>query len=466
MRKAAQYRINRFMALNSTTLQYSDGVFSDWIEIYNPSASAVNLLNWSLTDDSTDIAKWKFPDLTLPADGYLLVFASDKNVSIAGCQLHTNFKLSGSGEFLGLFDAGGNPLSVFSPAFPVQQADVALAYDGYKYVYTAIPTPGAENAFSINQALPAPHFSMKHGFYDTPFTVTITSDSSSARIYYTTDGSEPNDSAGTLYTTPVSITTTTLLRAIVVQAGLQPSAISTATYLFLRDVINQPNNPPGYPAKWGPYIDIPDTAIADYEMDPEITGNPLYSGLMMESLLSIPTMSIVTNKGYSFSRIPDSISGGIYIYTGAPGVGDVPVTGIDWERPASVEFFNRDGSKEFQANCGLKIHGGHSRRAEKTPKHSFRIIFRDAYGSSKLNYPLFGPNATGTYNSLVLRATYGNTWLHMNHSERKHTQLIHDVWAKDAQLDMGQPSGHGNFVHLYINGLYLGSVQSDRAHRW
>jgi len=454
--QSSAVRINEFMALNSTTLQDSDGVYSDWIEIYNSSASAVNLLNWSLTDDSTDIAKWKFPAVSLPANSFLLVFASGKDISIAGRQLHTNFKLSGSGEFLGLFDADGNAVSVFDPAFPEQKTDIAFAYDGSNYVFTAMPTPGTTNVFPTNQVLPAPRFNMKHGFYEAPFSVTITSDFPSAKIFYTTDGSTPSDSSGTLYSTPISITTTTLLRAVAVETGLQPSATTTATYLFLNDVIRQPNNPPGYPAEWGPYIDIPDTAIADYEMDPEITQNPSYSGLMIESLLSIPTMSIVTNKEYLFSRIPDSVSGGIYIYTGAPGVNEVPVTGNDWERPASVEFFDRDGSKEFQVNCGLKIHGGHSRRAEKSPKHSFRIVFRDIYGTTKLNYPLFGSDATTTFNSLVLRATYGNTWLHMNHSERKHAQLIHDVWAKDTQLDMGHPSGHGNFVHLYINGLYWG----------
>jgi len=191
-------------------------------------------------------------------------------------------------------------------------------------------------------------------------------------------------------------------------------------------------------------------------MDPEITKNPLYSRLMTKSLLSIPTMSIVTNKENLFSRILDPITGGIYIFTGVPGYNGGPVLGNDWERPASVEFFDRKGLKEFQVNCGLKIHGGASRQSEKTPKHSFRIIFRDIYRPSKLNYPLLGSDATAAFNSLVLRATYGNTWLHMNHSERKHAQLIHDVWAKDTQHDMGHHSGYGNFVHLYINGMYWG----------
>jgi hypothetical protein len=449
-------RINEFMALNSGTLKDNDGVYSDWIEIYNPTTSAVGLLNWSLSDDSTDIAKWKFPNISLPANSFLLVFASDKNVSIAGQQLHTNFKLSGSGEFLGLFDTAGNAVSVFTPAFPAQQTDIAFAYNGGTYMFTTIPTPGAENIIPVNQPLPAPRFSMKHGFYDVPFTVMITSDSLSAKIYYTTDGSTPSDSNGTLYNMPVFITTTTLLRAVAVKTGSQSSGISTATYLFLKDVVNQPNNPPGYPAKWGQHTAIPDTAIADYEMDPEITRDPKYSGLMSEALLSIPSISIVTNKDNIFSRKPDSLSGGIYIFTGVQAYNGGPVLGNDWERPASVEYFDRTSSKEFQVNCGLKLHGGASRQSEKSPKHSFTLFFREKYGLSKLRFPLFDDGAADEFNSLVLRATYGNTWLHMNHSERKHAQLIHDLWAKDTQLDMGMPAGHGSFAHLYINGLYWG----------
>ena len=449
-------RINEFMALNSTVLSDSNGIFSDWIEIYNPTESAVNLLNWSLTDDSTKIDKWKFPEVILPANGYLIVFASDKNISANGYELHTNFKLSGSGEYLGLFDPSENEATVFSPSFPPQKTDVSYGYYDETFLFSTNPTPGTENIFPTTQSTPAPVFNKKHGFYTTSFDVAITSDTSSSKIYYTTNGDTPGELTGILYTQPVSITTTTVLRAIAVNEGMLPSSVMTATYLFLQDVINQPNNPPGYPAKWGPYTVIPDTAIADYEMDPEITQDPKYSGLMEEALLSIPTISIVTDKDNIFSRIPDSLSGGIYIYTGAPDDNEVPELGNDWERPASIEYFDRNGTKEFQVNCGLKLHGGHSRRPEKTPKHSFTIIFREKYGISKLRYPLFDADATDEFNSIVLRATYGNTWLHMNHSERKHTQLIRDLWAKDTHLDMGLPAGHGNYAHLYINGLYWG----------
>ncbi len=193
-------RINEFMALNSTVLPDSDGVYSDWIEIYNPTASAVNLLNWSLTDDSTKIDKWKFPEEILSPNSYLIVFASDKNISRSGYQLHTNFKLSGSGEYLGLFDPSGNAATIFSPDFPPQQTDISYAYYNDTFLFSENPSPGTENILPSIQPMPAPVFSKNHGFYKTSFDVAITSEFSYAKIYYTTNGDTPSESTGILYT--------------------------------------------------------------------------------------------------------------------------------------------------------------------------------------------------------------------------------------------------------------------------
>ncbi|HJX71710.1 MAG TPA: lamin tail domain-containing protein, partial [Bacteroidales bacterium] len=100
-------RINEFMALNQTTLTDEDGDYSDWIEIYNPTAGVINLLGWSLTDDKTVPRKWTFPGITLNPGEYLVIFASDKNRNTAGNELHANFKLSGDGEYLALINPGG-----------------------------------------------------------------------------------------------------------------------------------------------------------------------------------------------------------------------------------------------------------------------------------------------------------------------------------------------------------------------
>ncbi|MFA6589677.1 MAG: lamin tail domain-containing protein, partial [Bacteroidales bacterium] len=71
--------INEFMSINDGIIQDEDGENSDWIELYNAGDQAVNLENWSLTDDSTNLQKWLFPSVNLEAGAYLLIFASDKD---------------------------------------------------------------------------------------------------------------------------------------------------------------------------------------------------------------------------------------------------------------------------------------------------------------------------------------------------------------------------------------------------
>jgi len=87
-------RITEFMASNSRTLADEDGDSSDWIEIYNPAADTVSLDGWFLTDDANRLAKWRFPNVTLEANAYMVVFASGKNRTNDLNRLHTGFQLS------------------------------------------------------------------------------------------------------------------------------------------------------------------------------------------------------------------------------------------------------------------------------------------------------------------------------------------------------------------------------------
>src|SRR5207249_2907959 len=83
--------ISEFLAANSKTLADDDGNFSDWIEIFNPDATEANLSGWYLTDSAATKTKWQFPAVTVPAGGYLLVWASGKNRRDPAKPLHTNF---------------------------------------------------------------------------------------------------------------------------------------------------------------------------------------------------------------------------------------------------------------------------------------------------------------------------------------------------------------------------------------
>lgn len=298
-----------------------------------------------------------------------------------------------------------------------------------------------------------PQFSHPHGLYrQTTLTVGISATDSEAEIRYTIDGSVPTAQSN-LYTAPITINATTLLRAAEVKADTLCSAVTTASYIFVESVLSQPNDPVGYPAEWGQYTDIQGTAIADYEMDPEMTGDETLRPKIVEGLYDLPILSIVTDKDNLFSHENDTARGGIYIFTGPP-VGDA--TGHGWTRPASVELIGGPQAHDMTIDCGLRLHGGHGRLAEKNPKHSFRLVFKDEYGPTTLNYPLFGMDDPMTFNQLVLRCHFGNSWQHWGEWGRVKAQFTRDVWARRMQRQMGNPAVNALHVHVFLNGMYWG----------
>ena len=207
---------------------------------------------------------------------------------------------------------------------------------------------------TVTASMAQPKFDKPHGLYDEAINVTITPKDATAEVYYTTDGSTPTTES-TRYSTPLTVDKTTLLRAIEVKDG-KSSAITTASYIMVASVLNQPNNPEGYPAEWGKYTDKYGTAVADYEMDPEMTNDPVLRSKIIEGLKQIPILSVVTDKGNLFSHENDENTGGIYIFTGPP-VGDP--TGNGWTRQCSAELFGGPQNHNFTIDCGLKLHGGH-----------------------------------------------------------------------------------------------------------
>jgi hypothetical protein len=119
---AADPTISEFQALNTSTLQDEDGDYEDWIEIRNPDTVAVNIGGWYLTDDKGDLTKWQIPANTTIASGdEILVFASgkDRNNGPNG-ELHTNFRLSGDGDYLALVRPNGTTVVQAYDPYPAQ----------------------------------------------------------------------------------------------------------------------------------------------------------------------------------------------------------------------------------------------------------------------------------------------------------------------------------------------------------
>ena len=166
---------------------------------------------------------------------------------------------------------------------------------------------------------------------------------------------------------------TTTLRARSFKPETEPSLVETATYLFLADVVEQ--SPTGRaPEGWPTSRNINGQTL-DYGMDPAIVDSTQWGSQLSEALTQIPSMSVVMD-------IDDFLGSRDGIYVNAGGHGKA------WERPASLELINPDGSEGFQVEAGIRIRGGFS-RSGNNPKHAFRLFFRQEYGDAKLEFPLF-----------------------------------------------------------------------------
>ncbi|HWI59416.1 MAG TPA: chitobiase/beta-hexosaminidase C-terminal domain-containing protein, partial [Bacillota bacterium] len=279
------------------------------------------------------------------------------------------------------------------------------------------------------------------GFYDTPFSLAITTATANATIRFTTNGSTPSPTNGTIYTGPLTISGTTVIRAAAFKAGYLPSNVDTESYIFVNDVIRQSPNgqaPAGWPASWG-------ANVVDYGMDPDVVNAPAYSGTLSNGLKSLPAYCIVTDLENLFDPTT-----GIYANAGQDG--------IEWERPASIELIYPDGTKGFHINAGLRVRGGYS-RSTSNPKHAFRFFFRQAYGASKLDYPAFArQGGAEVFDSYDLRTSQNYSW---SFGGDYRYIALRDQFSRDTQLAQGQPGERGDFYHLYINGQYWGLYNTD-----
>ena len=117
------------MADNAAVLPDEDGDYSDWIEIYNPTDTAVDLAGWYLTDDLGEPTQWQFPAVELDPAEFLIVFASGKNRTTPDSELHTNFQLEKDGEDLALLQPDGVTVASQFVSYPSQFEDVSFGID-------------------------------------------------------------------------------------------------------------------------------------------------------------------------------------------------------------------------------------------------------------------------------------------------------------------------------------------------
>ncbi|MBN1509467.1 MAG: lamin tail domain-containing protein [Sedimentisphaerales bacterium] len=446
---AAALVINEILASNNSGVTDPQDEYDDWIEIYNPGETAVDVAGMYLTDDLREPTRWRFPtdhpELTRIAPGGFLLLWADGDTADAG--LHASFSLRATGEEIGLFDVDGVTL-VDSVSFGEQFVDVSYGRypDGAAdWTFMGWPTPGDTNISIYAGAVAPPQLSHARGLCDAAFSLELTTPTVGATIYYRLDGGDPTTQTGrvpvgTKYTGPILISRTTCVRASAIKAGWMPSPTVTATYIFLDTAIHQPALPSGFPSSWG-------STRVDYEMDPDVVSSPLYASTIKNDLVTIPSVSIAIANDDFFGA-----QKGIYANTQAHG--------IEWEKRASIEWIDPVKGDDFQVNAGLRVHGSQYGRTASVAKHSLRILFKNEYGPAVLEYPLFEDSDVDRFDNLVLRGIWNYSWFGDSTAcggmGTSHADYLRDLFARDTVRDLGRLSPRGRPVHLYINGLYWG----------
>ena len=207
----AELIINEVMADNLNTLKNENGIYADWIEIYNPSSYHVNMGNYYLSDDKNDLSKWKFPDIFLEAEGYLVVFC-DNYDNASGDELHTNFMINSDKETIYLSTSENDIVDMVKLEKQKCNVSYGRVYgEASQLGFLPYSTAGQVNPSSFWQyekeekAWGNVLFSRTGGIYDSEFELELSFPDKSAVILYTLDGSEP-DISSYIYNKPIKIT--------------------------------------------------------------------------------------------------------------------------------------------------------------------------------------------------------------------------------------------------------------------
>ncbi|MFN3917102.1 MAG: CotH kinase family protein [Flavobacteriales bacterium] len=229
----AQVMINEYSCSNMA-LPDAFGNFEDWVEIYNPTGAPVDLTGYYLSDKQNNPTKWQFPGGIVPAGGHLLVICSGRD-AMAGGTPHTGFRLNQTDpESIVLSNPLGNLIEQLT-LNPTQAGHSRgrITDGSNNWGVFPTPSPGAANANAWNEYAAIPALSTQAGFYTGPVNISMTTTSPSSEIRYTTDGTEPT-AASTLYTGPVAVNTTQVIRARTFSSipNTPASFIETNTYFI------------------------------------------------------------------------------------------------------------------------------------------------------------------------------------------------------------------------------------------
>ena len=328
--------------------------------------------------------------------------------NVIAVEVHQNSAASSDLGFdLGLYATGVTSFStVDSVTYPQQVADVSMGRDPAnpsQWVNFAAPTPGAANngATVSNVRLngTAVTVTVNGGFYSAAQNIALSAPS--GQIRYTLDGSTPSPTS-TLYTTPVPISSTKVLRARVFEAGKPPGPIETRTYFF------------GETQGTVPYV----------------------------SLVADPKVLFDDQIGIYYNQ-HEQLSGGYGLHDEYKNKA----------APGSIEYYAPGGALGFRVRGGIRMGGennwfDHSQRA-------MNFVLNSSFGDDAIKYDVFPGTSIPVHTGLTLREG-GDAW---------NADMLRDaMWASVARGQLTADTADYRPSVVFINGTYWGL--HDIRPRW
>lgn len=433
--------INEICSSNKKSLKDGDGDSPDWIELYNSGSKSVNLNGFTLSDDENDLKKWTFPDVSIDAGKYLIVFASDKDTKSP--ELHTNFKLSGGNESLILCSADGKVIENIPLPETRQDETYGRSPNGSGDFKTLSATPKASNDSSKVTKTAAPILSQRSGFYNDSFKLSISA-SKGTTIYYTTDGSVPT-TASKKYSSPISIA---------------DRSNDKATLMFKRGTTVDQNS------EFFPYDNFPmGTVIRAIAIDSKgkksdvTTATYFIGGSFTSKFKNVSVISVTADPNDLYnSKTGIYVAGNVFSEwrkknpSGALD-GSTPANfsqrGRDWEKEVHIDFFD-SLKQEFSTEAGMRIQGGWSRNNQQK---SMKFYMRADYGDSNLDYKLFKDNYN-YYNGKQIK-NY-KRFMIRNGGNDLFSLKFKCPWTQSLVSDLSFATQNDRLVVCFLNGEYWG----------
>jgi hypothetical protein len=468
--------INEFMASNSSTYATEQGEYEDWIELYNGEDTAIDLANYYITDNLSNLTKHRFNapkgSLIIPAKGFLIIWA-DGNTSLGFN--HAGFSLSADGESVALVAPDGTSiLDQFT--FSAQKPDYSMGRtnDGgetWAYLKPASPKSSNVGATAYQGILSPPVFDVKGGVFASPIEVKIGTNEMGAQIIYTLDGSIPDlqNAQGEIYRYKNNYSYT--------PSDPAGSFLQDTSYTFVytqsipitnRDaepnrVSNKSSNFAPDPSAYLPVTPVRKaTVIRARAVKPgyvpsDIEANTYFITNTPNIGYSFPIFSLSLPQKYFYDWDTGIYNAGkdFEIWRAAnPGATAALSAGANWHRdtefPLSLEYFSANtGERLVHHNAGFRIHGSGS---SLNPQKSLRLYFRSDYGKSEFGYPVF-PNEKATdFKRLVLR----NNGTEFGSIFEPQSTYIRDMALQTAVRQLKFATQLSTPSIVFVNGEYWG----------